>query len=208
METKEGEKDVFKLARARWRSYFSKLFNGEGSAHLERGYQEGHQNDRFCSRISKEEVRKVLGKMKAGKAIGLDLIPIEIWKCLGEKGLEWLVEFFNVIFRTAKMPSKWRTGTIISVYKNEGNIQDCNNYRVVKLLSYTMKLREKMIERWLRKDISISENQCDFIPGRSTTEAIHFIRRLTELYKVRKKDLHMVFIDLKKAYDRIPREVL
>jgi len=65
--------------------------------------------------------------MKSGKAAGPDCIPIEIWKCLGVEGIEWLTELFNVILRTTKMPRDWRISKIIPLYKNKDDIQDCNN---------------------------------------------------------------------------------
>ena len=67
------------------------------------GVQDRHLNVRECSRISKEEVKETLRRMKSGKAVGPNLIPVEIWKCLGEVGIDWLVELFNIIFRTVKM---------------------------------------------------------------------------------------------------------
>ena len=76
------------------------------------------------------------------------------------------------------------------------------------MLNHTTKLWERLVERRLRKDISISENQFGFMPDRSTTEAIYLLRRRMGLYRDRKTDFHMVFIDLEKAYDIVPCEVL
>ena len=71
-----------------------------------------------------------------------------------------------------------------------------------------MKLGKRVIERRIRQKTVIRENQFDFMPGRSSIEAIHVLRRLMEKYRERKKDLRMVFIDLEKAYNSISRRVI
>jgi len=50
------------------------------------------------------------------------------------------------------MSDEWRRSTLIPIYKNRGDIQNCANYRGIKLMSRTMKLWEKVIERRLRKE--------------------------------------------------------
>jgi len=44
--------------------------------------------------------------MTNGNVEGPDQISVKVWKRLGEEGLDWLTELFNVIFRTAKMPKE------------------------------------------------------------------------------------------------------
>jgi hypothetical protein len=75
-------------------------------------------------------------------------------------------------------------------------------------MNHTMKLCERIIKHRLRGVTNITENQFDFMPGRSTMETIFLIRQLMERYREQKKDLHMVFIDLKKTYDKVPRNIM
>ena len=49
----------------------------------------------------------------------------------------------------------------------------------------------------------IAEEQAGFRPGRSTTELIFNLRILCEKYFQHQQDLDNVFIDFKKAFDRV-----
>jgi len=72
---------------------------------------------------------------------------MEVFGC--EEALKWLAGLFNVISRTAQTPREWRFCKVIPLYKNKGDIQDCNNYGGIKLLIHIMKLWEWIIERRL-----------------------------------------------------------
>jgi hypothetical protein len=50
-------------------------------------------------------------------------------------------------------------------------------------MSHTVKLCEMIIEHRLRKVTNVTENQFDFMPGRSTMETIFLIMQLMERYR-------------------------
>jgi len=87
----------------RWQRYFFALLNGEVTEDFrtrEPKSSERHLDPRLCEPISTDEIKAAPKKMTNGKVEELDQIPMEVWKYLGEEGLEWLIELFDVIFRT------------------------------------------------------------------------------------------------------------
>ena len=69
-----------------------------------------------------------------------------------------------------------------------------------------MKLWERIVEKRLRSDLKFSNQQYGFMPVKSTTDALFALKVLMEKYREGQKELHCVFVDLEKAYDKVPRE--
>lgn len=53
--------------------------------------------DQEVAKISQDEVMRALKRMKSGKAVGPDDIPVEAWKCLGKMAVEFLTGLFHLI---------------------------------------------------------------------------------------------------------------
>ncbi|KAK3516660.1 hypothetical protein QTP70_021999 [Hemibagrus guttatus] len=236
LDTREGEKDLYRLARQRdrdgkdvqqvrvikdrdgrvltseesvqrrWKEFFEELMNEENER--EKRVEGVNSVEQKVDKIRKDEVRKALKRMKSGKAVGPDDIPVEVWKCLGEATVEFLTSLFNRVLESERMPEEWRRSMLVPIFKNKGDVQSCSNFRGIKLMSHTMKLWERVVEARLRKVVEICEQQYGFMPRKSTTNAIFALRILMEKYRDGQGELHCVFVDLEKAYDRVPREEL
>ncbi|KAK3542796.1 hypothetical protein QTP70_002997 [Hemibagrus guttatus] len=236
LDTREGEKDLYRLARQRdrdgkdvqqvrvikdrdgrvltseesvqrrWKEYFEELMNEENER--EKRVEGVNSVEQNVDKIRKDEVRKALKRMKSGKAVGPDEFPVEVWKCLGDAAVEFLASLFNRVLESERMPEEWRRSVLVPIFKNKGDVQSCSNYRGIKLMSHTMKLWERVVEARLRKVVEICEQQYGFMPRKSTTDAIFALRILMEKYRNGQRELHCVFVDLEKAYDRVPREEL
>jgi hypothetical protein len=123
-------------------------------------------------KIQESEVKDVLKRMKGGKSMGPDGIPIDVWRILEGIAIVWLTKLFNLIFRSNKMLDECRRSILVPIFKNKGGVQSCTNYWGIKLMSHTMKLWEKIIKHCLKEVTNVTENQFGFIPRRSTMETI------------------------------------
>ena len=123
LKTKEGEKELYRLARQRdragkdvqhvrvikdengnvmvnseamlkrWKKYFEKPMNKKNNR--DPRTEEAEVVNEVVNCISREEVKNALRRMKKGKAVGPDELPVEVWKCMGEMGIEFLTRLFN-----------------------------------------------------------------------------------------------------------------
>jgi hypothetical protein len=208
LDTKDGEHDVYKMAKLRerktrdfnqvkfikdetdrllmkddeiknrWREYFDKLFNFESEKTSIELDDSVDTNRRFVQRIQECEMKEALKKMKTNKALRPDDIPIEVWSYLGDIAIMWLTKLFNIIFWSNKMPDEWRRSILVLIFKNKLDIQCCTNYIGIKLMSHIM--NERVIEHYLRKLTTVSKSQFGFIPERSTMKTNFLIRQLIE----------------------------
>ena len=179
----------------RWRRYFAALMN-EG-VELEEQKEEGVEEKQRVELVSTDEVRRAFRKMKAGKGVGPDKIPVEVWKIVGRKATTWLQGLFNKMLSGEQMPREWRESWVVPIYKRKGDSQECKNYRDIKLL--TMKIWESVVESRLRKETEVSEIQFGFMSGKSTTEPVFMLRQMMEKFRRKRKKMHVVFVDLEKG---------
>ena len=142
--------------------------------------------------------------MRKGKSAGVDNIPAELVQAGGEDVITALTTICNKIWQTGQWPTPLTQSLVITLPK-KGNLQQCQNYQTISLISHQSKVMLKFILKRLKPQAEkiIDEEQERIRAGRSTTEQIFNLRILCEKYLQHQQDLYHVFIDFKKAIDRV-----
>jgi len=207
---KNAEGTVFRLGEEKrkiWKEYYEKLLNEEFDWDRDSlGVQSAVCGP--AEQFSLMEVRLAITKAKNGKASGPSGVVVEMLKACEEPGLIWMSNVCNKVVRDGCIPEDWRKSWMVNVYKGKGDALECGSYRGIKLLEQPLKILERVVERRLRRIVRIDEMQFGFTPGRGATDAIFIVRQVQERFLGKKRDLWMAFVDLEKAFDRVPREVL
>ena len=190
-----------------WKAYHSRLLN--------------HENDWDANSLP--EAPSIIGppitvtplmvltaicSMKTGKAVGPSGIAMEMIKASGTVGAQLIADLANSIIKAGQIPKQWEESFIINVYKGKGDAMERSNYRGLKLLEHSLKVIERVVEKIIREQVKIDDMQFGFMPGKGTTDAIFILRQLQEKYLSKDKKLFFAFVDLEKAFDRVPRKVI
>ena len=101
-----------------------------------------------------------------------------------------------------RMPTPWTQSLIITLPKKD---KMCQNYRTISLINHPSKVMLKILLNRLKPQAEeiIAEEQAGFRAGRSISEQIFNLRILCEKHLQHQQSLYHVFIDFKKAFDKV-----
>jgi len=153
------------------------------------------------------EVEVAIGKLKNHKSPGTDQIPAELIK-EGGRTICCAIHKVISIWNKEELPEEWKESIIVPIYK-KGDKTDCNNYGI-SLLPTTYKILSNVLLSRLipYAEEVIGDHQCGFRRNRSTTDHILCIREMLEKKWKYDEAGHQLFIDFKKAYGSVRRDVL
>lgn len=165
----------------------------------------------YNSKFSMLELKSAL-KMCKGSSPGPDNIRYEMLKKLNDISLQYILDFYNLIWTERVFPDKWRKALVIPVLKPGKDSAKQNNYRPISLTNCLCKLLERMINRrliwYLETKNILNINQSAFRKNRGTIDNLAILHSdIMESFST-KKDLVAVFFDLCKAYDCVWRKLI
>ena len=122
---------------ARWRNYFSQLFNVHGVK--DAGQVEIPTADPLVPETSVFEFELAIDKLKSHKSPGIDQIPAELIKARGGTTCFEIHKLITSTWKKEKLPEEWKKSIIMPIHK-KWDKKDCNNYRGISLLPTTYKI--------------------------------------------------------------------
>jgi hypothetical protein len=125
--------------------------------------------------------------------------------------LQPLATFFTHLLSSGTAPEAW-AATLVTVIFKKGDPSQWSNYRPVAMVPllakvYTILLNSRLVA-WAEAAGVRVPAQTGFRPRHATTHHAFVLQHLVEKYKRRGKRLFCCFVDLAKAYDSVPRDLL
>ena len=159
-------------------------------------------------KVARNESVEAMQRMKSEKATGPSEVSVEMMDASCKIGVKVMMELCQRVLDGRGIADEWKTSVIVPIFKGKGDVISCGSYRRVKLLKHAMKIVERVLKSRIRTLVNLNKKQFEFMPGKGTVDAIVIVRRMQEDYQKKDKKLYMCFVDMEKAFDRMPRKVM
>ena len=161
--------------------------------------------------FSLQEMIDAVSSLQNSKARGWDDIPNECWKNAPSSFLQYLLLLFNMIKDQGKLPYKFNHGRVVLIHK-KGPAELLSNYRPLTVnISmygiYSRMLNNRLITVTEAHDL-LGEVQGGFRKNRSAADNLFVLNTILAKAKESGQQVHKSFVDIKKAYDSVSRDIL
>ena len=200
-----------------WHDHFANVFNLYEDETEENDVRDDNMLDAnideplFNDFITKDEVLESIKKSKIGKSAGPDRMISEMLKYSNVYVVDFLLQLFNHLFDNGLFPVEWSKSIIIPIYK-KGDKNNPDNYRGVALTSVVSKaytyILNKRLTKWAEREQKIIEEQAGFRATYSTMDHIFTLYSLVQKFLTRNSKLYVAFVDFRKAFDSVNRNIL
>ena len=147
--------------------------------------------------------------MKRGKESGRTGILPKLLLYGGAELQDRLFLLMEGIWKEGKVVKDWQDAEIVPIPKKK-DPRKWDNWRGISLLDVVGKVFARILQDRLQvvAEKVLPESQCGFQKGRGCVDIIFVARQLVEKCREYDDSLFILFVDLQKAYDSVPRQAL
>ena len=206
-----------------WKNYFTELYSKCENPDFDEAFKaevdqfvesKVNDNDSLSSylpiltqTLTKDELETVMKLLPYQKSPSYDNITYEHVVYGGDYLKNCLLQLYQRILETGKIPDKCKDGLIITLHKGRGkSLTDPNNYRAISLLPAIYKIFEKILQMRIENSIiptQIHQHQHGFQKGKSCSMVTFILQECAHYCIERGSELYACFMDAEKAFDRV-----
>ena len=208
----DGETDRTKIAEL-WRKKFENIGIGkENSDNRNNLFTDDFHEKNSCERydsIKGGDVIEALKKLEVGKARGPDGLVAEQIKWGGTVLWEWVKNLLIAAFAHAVVFDANKISLVKPLIKDKkGNVENSDNYRGISIGSIWSKIVDRLILKIINGKLDQNDHQFGFKKGLSTKLAVQVLIEVRKHFVRKGGRLFCVFIDLKKAFDKLSYDAI
>lgn len=157
------------------------------------------------------EIITIIKSLCANKSVGHDNIHVRTIQSIADEISPILVNIINCVFDEGKYPDKLKMAHVAPIFKS-GDKHSEKNYRPISILPSLNKIFEivllERLKEFADKNSLQDPHQFGFSTNSSTESALIELVNTIHKHLDKKRLVIAVFLDVSKAFDTIPHEIL